>query len=357
MRLDPASAGATAARLLYDLVSIYTPPGREHEALPVIEEWASRLGLAAGLDRHGNIIVAPEDWNGSLPVVALASHVDTVPGMLKPVLEEGAVAGRGAVDAKGPLAAMIVGLSLAAAEGLECSAAVMALLGEEAESPGAWGLLASGEVPPFIVIGEPTGGDGVAIGYRGSLKLEALCTGEGGHAASSGEGAAWRLVEGLAKVKSVLEPSTLTVLRAGEAWNVAPSRAEAVIDKRFQESPTDALAAAADACGSLGPGCGCSRLWLLSPVRIPLASPVPRSLVAALRSEGVRPRVSVKQGTSDMNILYWAARSIAAYGPGDPRLAHTDRERVSMEELGRAARVYAAVVRRLCRGAWETLRS
>ena len=153
MQLDPASAGRTAARLLYDLVSVYTPPGREHEALPVIEEWAAKLGLGAGLDRHGNIVVAPPGWEDSLPLVALASHVDTVPGMLEPSLEDGVVRGRGAVDAKGPLAAMIVGLALAASRGLECSAAAMALLGEEAESPGAWGLLASGEVPPFVVIG------------------------------------------------------------------------------------------------------------------------------------------------------------------------------------------------------------
>jgi len=357
VRLDPASAGPTAARLLLDLVSVYTPPGEEHRALPVIEEWASRLGLEAGVDRHGNIVVAPPEWGGALPVALLASHVDTVPGMLEARLDGGVVWGRGAVDAKGPLAAMIVGLALAAGE-LECSAAAAALLGEERDSRGAWALLASGETPPFIVIGEPTGGDGVAVGYRGSLRLTLECRGEEGHAASVEGGAAWELVELLHELRGDGDPGALTMLRAGEAWNVVPPQATAVLDKRYTGSGADGLAAAARACSkALSRPCGCRRMSLMAPVRVPLSAPVPRSLVAALRGEGVKPRVTVKHGTSDMNILYWGSRSIAAYGPGDPRLAHTRGERVSVEELGRAARVYAATLKSLCRRAPETLRS
>jgi LysW-gamma-L-lysine carboxypeptidase len=41
--------------------------------------------------------------------VMLVSHVDTVPGELRVKVYGGKVYGRGAVDAKGPLSAMLVG--------------------------------------------------------------------------------------------------------------------------------------------------------------------------------------------------------------------------------------------------------
>ncbi|MEB3788207.1 MAG: N-acetyl-lysine deacetylase [Desulfurococcales archaeon] len=347
MDCGTASAGCTAARLLYDLLKVYTPPGSEEKALPVIAGHAARLGLQASIDKHGNIIVEPRDMDG-MPVVLLASHVDTVPGFIEPAWEGTVLRGRGAVDAKGPLAAMIAGLALAYSEGLQCKAAAAALAGEEAESPGAWGLLSEGMVPPYVVIGEPTGGDGVAIGYRGSMKARIECRDQGGHAAST-SGAANRLVRALAQALASNEGLVVTILRAGEAWNVAPSRAEAVVDYRAAGTGVDMMRAAAGLCDAVaGEGCWCSEVSMMAPIRVELGGLVPRSLVRALRAQGVRPRVVVKQGTSDMNILGRAAASIAAYGPGDARLAHTDREAVTVEELDTAARVYASVLKSVC---------
>ncbi len=347
MDCETASAGCTAARLLYDLLKVYTPPGSEGKALPVIEEHASRLGLHASQDRHGNIIVEPQDMEGE-PLILLASHVDTVPGFIEPSWSDGKLKGRGAVDAKGPLASMIAGLALAYKDGLPCKAAVAALAGEEAESPGAWGLLAEGRVPPYVVIGEPTGSDGVAIGYRGSMKARIECRDEGGHAAST-SGAANKLVKALARALEENDGLVVTILQAGEAWNVAPSRGEAVIDYRATGSGADMMNAAARLCDTVaGEGCWCSEVSMMAPIRVELGGLVPRSLIRALRAQGVRPRVVVKQGTSDMNILGRATVSIAAYGPGDARLAHTDREEVSVEELDVAARVYVSVLRDMC---------
>jgi LysW-gamma-L-lysine carboxypeptidase len=226
------------------------------------------------------------------------------------------------------------------------------LVGEEADSRGAKRFLR--EAPRsirHIVIGEPTGGDGVAIGYRGSARIVVECRGEGGHSASPWEAdsaldKAVELVEKLRQLPRGVDAVTYTPVRleAGRGDNVVPTEALLVLNTRIPVGST-AEEALARLRGLLPEGCE-ARLEgeTVPPVRVSLNEPVPRALVRSLIRCGRRPRPVVKAGTSDMNYLVALTRSIAAYGPGDPRLAHTTRERVSAGELELAARVYLYTV-------------
>ncbi|MCE4604054.1 MAG: N-acetyl-lysine deacetylase [Aeropyrum sp.] len=344
------SAGNLAAKLLLDLLEVYTPSGREYEAIPVLEEWSRRLGLLMSVDSSGSIRLRPPGWGEAQPLIMLASHLDTVPGMLPVRVMEGAIHGRGAVDAKGPLSAMIVGLALASESGIPCAAEVAALSGEEADSPGAWGLVRRGEVAPFVVIGEPTGGDGVAISYRGSLKLAIECRSGSGHSSSVGGGAGWALVDALNVVRGSLPEAVLTMISGGSAPNVTPEAAEAVLDLRFESDAASIINRVSIVCRDVDmtSGCGCSRVELTSPIKVSLSNIVSRTLVSAIRRQGVRPRIVKKLGTSDMNILGRVAQGIAAYGPGDPRLAHTPSEKIGVADLELAAKIYAETILTLC---------
>ena len=67
------------------------------------------LGFQAHIDGVGNVIGVLERGPG--PTLMLLGHLDTVPGQLPVRSEHGRLYGRGAVDAKGPLAAMICAAS------------------------------------------------------------------------------------------------------------------------------------------------------------------------------------------------------------------------------------------------------
>ncbi|GAB6148765.1 M20/M25/M40 family metallo-hydrolase [Stetteria hydrogenophila] len=349
--------GREAARILYRLVSIYSPTGREEGAVKAFLGEAERLGLEAWSDGVGNAFAAPPRAPGK-PVVALVSHVDTVEGWVEPGYSGGAVWGRGAVDAKGPLSAMLAAVAALARLDPEAPVAVAGLVGEEGDSRGARFLAEHGPHARFIVIGEPTGGDGVVIGYRGSFRLRVTCEADGGHSASpwAGSSALDLALQALEAVRSLYPPEgvsrpTLTpvLFKAGDGSNVIPRSAVIVFDSRIPAgwTPEGILA---EVSRAIPEGCKASIAGgYTPPVRVSLNDPVPRALVRTLLEAGARPRPSLKAGTSDMNLLAGVAESIAAYGPGDPSLAHTPRERVTEAELGLAVEVYARAALRLTR--------
>ena len=63
------------------------------------------MGFEVGKDAIGNVIGVVGEGE---PVILLCGHMDTVAGHLPLRIEEGKIYARGAVDAKGPLAAMIM---------------------------------------------------------------------------------------------------------------------------------------------------------------------------------------------------------------------------------------------------------
>src|SRR6186997_474431 len=90
---------------LFGLVSQYSPSGQERAAV----EWLVARMKAfnfdeAFIDDAGNAMGVM--GNGGKQVVLLG-HIDTVPGAVKVVQVDHLLYGRGAVDAKGPLACFV----------------------------------------------------------------------------------------------------------------------------------------------------------------------------------------------------------------------------------------------------------
>src|SRR2546428_12726230 len=94
--------------LLEDMLAIPSPSTQER----VLGQWlVARLramGFAARRDEAGNVVAF---WGSGPREVVLLGHVDTGPGFI-PVRRAGnQLFGRGAVDAKGPLAAAITAVA------------------------------------------------------------------------------------------------------------------------------------------------------------------------------------------------------------------------------------------------------
>ncbi len=332
------------------LVSVYAPTGHETRLHPVLDEIVEELGARRVIDEAGNYFVVSGEGD---PQVMLVSHLDTVPGEL-PVRVEGTVVwGRGAVDARAPLLAMIYAAALY--EG-PCTVWGGGVVAEEGDSRGAWHLVEKGPHPEYIVIGEPSGTDGVVIGYRGSMPSRVVCRGAGGHGASPWEAdsALEKLIDYYVKLRGRNGrgfneiTAVATIMRAGDYPNKLPEEAVAYLDVRLPPG-VDREKALAWLTEGLPSDCSVEALGYTPGVRVKPNDPVPRALIRGLLRQGRKPRLLLKHGTSDMNILAGVARSIAAYGPGDSRLSHTRLEHVDARDVLIAVKTLLYALEELCR--------
>lgn len=338
-------------QVLLELLSQYTPTGSERRLAETMRSLADRLGYDSfEMDGVGNYLLRR---GRGRRVLLLAGHVDTVPGELEYGIRAGEVYGRGAVDAKGPLAAMLVGASIARFDAESSSVIVAGLVDEEGEGRGAQELVRRGVKVDGVIVGEPTGGTGVAVSYRGSLTFMISAAARGGHSSAPymGESALDKLLNAIQDIRlsfagrSYESPtSAVTQIRAGDWPTKLPETAEAIVNIRYPPGvePVSILERV-EAVVSLH-GCRMEILDTTEPVAARLSSPVVRALTRSILKQGQKPRILKKTGASDMNILFRLSENIAAYGPGNSLLAHTSHEAVSVTDLEFAVKVLAGAV-------------
>lgn len=294
--------------------------------------------------------------------VLLLGHLDTVPGFIPLRWEGDRLFGRGAVDAKGPLAAFCA----AAARVGRCSGRQVVVVGaveeEAATSKGARALL-DRYAPRAVVIGEPSGWDRLTVGYKGRLLVDLDLQGEVGHTAGPGDGlseaavAFWQRIrgqadqwnEGRTRLFQQLDPSLRSMNSSSDGF---VERVKLTVGLRIPpgfdvETFKERLSTQAEVLFD-GPAAAVSFRGQEPPFRASRATPLARAFLGAIRSQGGEPCFTVKTGTSDMNVVgpVWAC-PILAYGPGDSSLDHTPREHILLPEYLRSIRVLEEVLRKL----------
>lgn len=340
-----------AADFLRTLVETASVSGGESRAVAIFAERAVSWGLGAEIDEAGNGIAVRRGGGGDRRTIVLLGHIDTVPGAIPVRIEDGVLHGRGSVDAKGPLAAM---LAAAARADLPESVRVMvvAAVGEETpHSPGARHI--AGRLrPDACIIGEPSHWDGVTLGYKGRLVMHAACEAGCGHSAGPQGSAADALLEFWGACRSLAEElnqgrigafDSLQCTVQGLRTSSDGLRERAELTGGFRLPPWLPPRELEEHLRRVASGRGGLTLGFLGHEAAHQSDrndAVARALVGAIRDEGGRPRPRVKTGTSDMNVVapVWGC-PIAAYGPGDSTLDHTAEERIEIAEFHRAVRV------------------
>ena len=341
---------------LLDLIKAYSPTGSEEKAVKVLYNYALSLGFSnVIIDDVGNLIAEIGYGNKS---IALIGHIDTVPGELPVQFDGYKVTGRGAVDAKGPLVAMFVGASLTKSIiNLEkYKVYAIAVVGEEGDSRGAKRLIEKGFKADGIIIGEPSNNT-IVLGYRGSLKVDIICSSSPSHTSSPPveASACEKLIDIWLKIKSEYNAfratgnsASLLHLCCGERsrFNVYPIHGSMLIDVRvsINSSIDEAKNEIMNIVGKYS-GCVARILDYTQPIKVSINSSIVRAVVRAMLRNGGRPRFSYKLGTSDMNILAICSNNnIVAYGPGKSELSHTEREEIAIDDVLYGINIYRDAV-------------
>jgi LysW-gamma-L-lysine carboxypeptidase len=349
------SSKLSIGTLLMDLVSIPSVSGDESKAVGWLVDRMDEYGYRASIDAAGNAVGT---LGGGPREIMLLGHIDTVPGDIRVRVEDGVLYGRGAVDAKGPLATFVAA-GLKADLPASVRLTVVGAVGEESfGSPGASWLRDHHEPPAAVVIGEPSGWDAIVLGYKGSISMTARFECELSHSAGQDVTAPetlmgfWSVVlHWLREFNGDVEPgfnSLDGVLRDLDSGSDGLSE-WASLTATFRLPPEVSSELVKTHVGAIAWEFGVELEWLFNAeaYRCDRRSPLVAPFLAAMRSRGVAPRMKVKTGTSDMNVVGPAWRCpMLAYGPGDSKYDHTPDEQIELAEVARAVDVLAEALSR-----------
>ncbi len=363
-----------------DLIRIPSPSGHEGEVAERLRSEMELLGFSdIRVDEVGNVVgVVP--GTGTAPPVLLNSHLDVVaegdheewahPPFAAEVVD-GFLHGRGAMDIKGPLA--IQTYAAAALAGRAPGDVIVAhTVFEERGGLGMKHLMESGSVTPgAVVIGEATHGD-ICIGHRGRGEIEVVIRGLAGHASAPGRARnALDLVPVVLDVVADLAGSQAedpvlgasTIVATGvdvlpESRNVIPDRVTVVLDWRvLPDMDTDAMTQSireamnarfgtlpegfainvSMAMESQGTYTGLTHersLFTPGFLMDPADSLVQAAALAVGRPSGqgpahVRPWTFATDGGWTQGVF---GIPTIGFAPGEERYAHTNRERLELDE-------------------------
>ena len=301
---------------------------------------------------------------------AFAGHVDVVPpgegwtsAPFMPVRRGELLYGRGAVDMKGSIAAMVAAVATVPADTGTLS---FIITGDE-EGPALYGTRAliahmheTGEAPDLCLVGEPTSvsrlGDMIKIGRRGSVNIWLQVEGSEGHVAYPhlADNPIPRLVALLAELDALVldegtdwfQPSNLEITEitvGNPATNVIPARASSRISIRFNDLHTgESLSRLVDEVARRHGG---TTRPVISGEAFLTAPGAFSDLVAeAIRAEtGLDPDLSTTGGTSDARFLKDLC-PVIEFGLCNATM-HKRDEAVAIADLDALARIYARVAR------------
>ncbi|SEN23375.1 acetylornithine deacetylase [Halorientalis persicus] len=298
------------------------------------------------------------------PHIVCNTHIDTVPPHVPPEIDGETVRGRGACDAKGPLAALLSAFLDAEIESGRLTLAVTP--DEEVYSTGAAALDLDAD---GYIVGEPTGLDicNAAKGrFEGTVEIEGVAA----HAAEPESGAS--AIRAAAPVLQAIESydetvgppehdslgrPTLepTVIEGGAATNQLPAECAITVDRRSvppetQQGFREQLEAHLQSWIPDSMELSFEYTERETPFLEAFATPADSDVVAALRDAGageLRPFGAATEAS------YFAADApTVVFGPGvladeEGAVAHAEREYVRRPEVERAGEIATAAVESL----------
>ncbi len=376
---------------LREIVAIASPTGGEEAVVRRVAAEMEAAGFAeVKIDPLGNLLgrVDGGDNGSKRPIIAFDAHLDTVavgdPAQwhcdpLAGKLEDGKVYGRGSVDQKAGMAAMVYAGQMMREFDLlqDCEVWMVGSVMEEDCDGLCWHhILQEGTLRPDLVIStEPTGLE-ISRGQRGRMEIRVRTRGVSCHGSMPhlGQNAVYALARAIGAVEKLngrlagddfLGPGTCTVTWVGsEAPSLCavPDRAELHIDRRLTgcETRASALAeieaalSAAQVDGEVFTLSYAEPSWtgLVYPMEkyyptwtLPPEHPALAAACAAYAATLGREATVGRWNFSTNGVAIAGLHQVPCLGlgPGDEGLPHPPNEDVPVDEVLQASAVYAAL--------------
>lgn len=371
-----------AIEFLEKCIRFYSPSGHEKEYSVFLSNFLKSCNFKVHFDKVGNLIA--EKGEGK-PTILLSSHMDTIPGKLPIKKEDGKLYGRGTVDCKSSLAAMVYALYNFDISKLNSGKIIFAgIIQEENSLIGINELLKSDITPNYAIFGEPTKINQICIGYKGRLDIKYSILTKQGHVASAWiyKNAIeicleiWEIIKTICKeLNERIDTNNqnikyfdriipnLTVISGGDSkvTNCVPYKASIYVDIRFPPSikSEDLLMKINNKVKNL-----LHKHKKETQVPINLQKTISSQvegyeikgnsiLTGALRwsiykTLQRKPKLIKKTGTTFINQIgiHFKIPSIT-YGPGDPKLEHSDGEFIEISEFIDAIKIYQKFLSKL----------
>ncbi len=322
--------------LAAELLAIQSTTGSEAGAVDFVSRWLVARGWNVTLQEvtRGRANVWASRSGGG---VTFSTHLDTVPPYLPPRLEGTRLFGRGASDAKGIAAAMMVAADRLVADG-EKRIELLFVVGEEKGSDGARAANNLGSKSRYLINGEPTESK-LASGAKGSLRAILRTRGREAHSAypQLGKSAIEPLIELLPTLRKLPLPSdpvlgettvNIGTIKGGTEANIIPAHAEAEIMFRLVSDVAPIKKMISD--------------WAKGHADVEFGSHIPAQKFATVPGFETGPVAY----TSDIPLLSnWGEPFL--FGPGSIHVAHTPDEYIDVEELRASVDSYERLARTL----------
>lgn len=386
MQIDPADLCSSLVQIRTD-----NPPGDTRDATEYIRDLLDDLGvrgIIAGEEPiKANLVTSQKD-----AALLFCGHLDVVPAMdlgwTYPPFGgdrgEGFIWGRGSTDMKGGCAAVISALATVIEEGLEPAVDLAFVCDEEIGGGGIRHLLNAGLLSPMdCVIAEPTPAMNPCIGQKGLCRMTLTFSGEPGHSSLYPARGVSAIMEAINLIR-YLEEVHEQEFEAGEQLDQILDRSAAVLEATFSmkglsqvlrqvmfnpgriEGGEKANIVAQQCMLELDLripwGCGLDQLVegirgharnatmtiqsSAEPSLTPADAQVTTAVCRAVSCEYSTPAVPIVQwAASDARALRSEGFDVVEYGPGEISTMHAVDERVSIEQLYAASRIYAGIIR------------
>ena len=342
------------------------PPGNEYRVKEIILSSLKELNASIeiiGEEKRPNILGFIGEGK---PIIGILAHMDVVPAgegwhtpPFSPVLKEGKLYGRGAIDDKGPYACawQAVKALLKTSKRIKGTIILGAVADEERGSEkGVKLLLQKGFKADFCLI--PDGGnlEKMIIGEKGLLWIGITCRGKSAHASTPEKGvnAILKTCQFLEKIKRIKWPSsspyftppTLNVgkIEGGEAPNIVPSLCKTIIDIRYplglkKEEILSLLRKISEGIPEV------QFSWNLieeaPPHLVNTESFWIKKFEEAAREEGIKIKKTTQSGFTVAKLLNLAGIPSISHLPEKDSTAHQANEFVTVENLVKCARIWA----------------
>jgi len=365
----------TALDLLRDLVRIPSPnpPGDTQAVAAYVAEAMRRAGCEVQTPAPG---AKPEAVNAiatigqGAPVIMLHAHIDTVPiagdeaqrwtvDPYAATVKDGRLYGKGSVDDKAPLAAMMATVLHAAAHRDRLHGTLVLVAAAEEEVGGQLGtrwLAEAGHLPEcdFVVVGEQTH-NRVATAHKGVLRATVRTTGRAAHATNPDRGI--NAISAMARVVLALEAyhrelagrvhpmvgvptCNVGIIQGGSTANAVPDTCVVQLDRRMipGENPAEVQAELARVVQSIDVhpaemsiGDFLVSNWFSSTVESDLARAF-LDCVARELDDSPGP-VGYLPGSDAKHLVGLTRGEMVIFGPGSYEVAHAYDEYVDLAEF------------------------